>query len=172
MDTHTHLPRAPQPLLAFAFQVYNHPPLQHACLELQNSYQANVLFLLWFCWAHWQGIVLTKTRFTQAQNLQAQIAGKHLQQFRALRQRLKQVQALSPSEYTTAKKVLLEAEIKLECQVLKALDNLSHKPENQAAAGEEVMTLTDYLSCIGIAQAQEQALFLQGACASVLTRRT
>ena len=112
-----------QTLWQTACGLYEQPGIQAACLTLQNHHKANVLVILWLCWAEALKLPLTAEQLNQGTEAANGQTYEHIKNIRQLRKA--PPEDLPENTKGRLKSQLLSAELTLEQQILERLERLS-----------------------------------------------
>jgi uncharacterized protein (TIGR02444 family) len=154
-------------LWSFSERLYSQPGIEALCLELQDSYDANVLILLWCAWLEVQARSLSHDQLRLATKLVASACAPTVVPLRALRRALKTSSVLPDDVARQVRKSILDAELTVERYVLNQLQVLPGDDTAARCGGTDLSPLALYWKRLEGFPADTSLSVLRSAAASV-----
>lgn len=129
------LKAAQESLWQFALALYRSEGVEETLIELQDGPGANVNIILWTCWLEQRGLALNATRLDEAEQAIASWDQSLVQPLRHLRRHSRSLDLRDP-EFARLRKLLQEAELLAERQVLRRLAGLGSALESGSGSGK------------------------------------
>ena len=145
---------AKKSLWDFAVEIYAFPDVEKVCLELQNSYHANVNVILWCLWLEEEGIILSSTWIDDVLIKIDNVSQMTVANLRDVRRQLMEGGNFTKVQAQTISKHILNAELLIEKVLLHRLQDLTKRfielNETEIIENPERLDLQFYLDFLQI----------------------
>lgn len=146
-------------LWTYATGFYAQEAIQQKCLELQDTYGANVDMVLWLCWLDSNRIHLPPAALDEALTIVGGSNQELLTGLRELRSRLVASGNFTRVQEQLVRKHILAAELAIEKILLQRLQDLTSRL-SCVGPEEECLSLFDYLENFAIERSGQVAAYL------------